>query len=171
MPRLLLRIPEAFIAVLLALLIGFLVASVVSRYIMDIGVPWSDEVARLLFIWIVFIGFAVAVRQRSNVGVDWLVNKLAPKRRWVVTLLQDGAILVFAGYFTWQSQVTVGFSLMQRMPGLDITIAWLYASALVCGALMILYAASNLIDTLSGKDVAAGGTHAISAEDAITHIE
>lgn len=148
---LLARVPEVLAATTLAVLMIFLVISVVSRYAMDLGLPWSDELARLLFAWIVLIGFAMAVQRRANVGVDWFVSKASLKaRRWIF-LMQDAAVLAFSIFFTWASYVTVGFSMMQRMPALGITIAWMYGSCLVAGVLMIIYAAFNLISTASGN--------------------
>jgi len=149
--RLALLVPEVMSAVVLAGVILFLVISVFSRYAMDLGLPWSDELARLLFAWIVLVGFAIAVRHRANVGVDWLVMKLSTPKRRAVTILQDVVVLGFSLVFTWQAWVTVGFSLMQRMPALDITIAWLYGSALVAGILMTLYSIANLRETLHGR--------------------
>lgn len=148
---LLLRIPEFLCAIVLALLIVFLAVSAFSRYALDIGLPWTDELARLLFVWVVLVGFAIAVRHRSNVGVDWLVSQLSPHNRRRVAFMQDLTILAFSLFFTWEAYVTVGFSMMQRMPAMDVTIAWLYGSALAAGILMTLYAFANLIDTINGR--------------------
>lgn len=160
--RLALLIPEALCATVLALLTIFLVISVFSRYAMDLGLPWSDELARLLFAWIVLVGFAIAVRHRANVGVDWLVVKFSPRKQRVIAVLQDLTVLGFSVFFTWQAWVTVGFALMQRLPALDITIAWLYGSALGAGLLMILYGIANLVDTLQGRVPA--GHHEVHSE-------
>lgn len=149
--RLLLRIPEILIAVLLAILIMFLIVSVLSRYVFDIGLAWSDEAARLMFIWLVFVGFAVGVRHRANVGVEWLVDKISPRRRRILTIAQDVIIVAFSLFFTWESYETVRFSLLQRMPALDITIAWLYLSCLVAGVLMVVYGIANLVETLRAR--------------------
>jgi TRAP-type C4-dicarboxylate transport system permease small subunit len=149
--RLALLIPEVLCALVLGLLIVFLVISVFSRYAMDLGLPWSDELARLLFVWIVLVGFAVAVRHRANVGVDWLVAKLSPGIRRMVVVAQDVIVLAFSVFFTWEAWVTVGFSLMQSLPALDITIAWLYGSALAAGVLMIIFGIANLVDSLQGR--------------------
>lgn len=149
--RLLLRIPEILIAALLGILILFLIVSVLSRYVFDIGLAWSDEAARLMFIWLVFIGFAVGVRQRANVGVEWLVDKLPPSRRRILTIAQDVIIVAFSLFFTWESYETVRFSLLQRMPALDITIAWLYLSCLVAGVLMVVYGVANVAETLRAR--------------------
>ena len=159
--KLALLIPEVLSAAVLALLVVFLVISVFSRYAMDLGLTWSDEFARLLFAWIVLVGFAIAVRHRANVGVDWLVCKLSAKAQRHVAIAQDLLILAFSVFFTWQSWVTVGFSLMQQLPALDVTIAWLYASALAAGVLMIIYSVANLIESLQAR---VPPSHAISHE-------
>lgn len=146
-----LLIPEILCAAVLGLLVLFLVISVFSRYAMDLGLPWSDELARLLFAWIVLVGFAIAVSHRANVGVDWLMLKLPLSTRRVCVVTQDLIVLAFSVFFTWEAWVTVGFSMMQRMPALDITIAWMYGSALAGGVLMIVYAIANLVDSLHGR--------------------
>jgi TRAP-type C4-dicarboxylate transport system permease small subunit len=135
----------------MAVLTLFLALAVLGRYVFDIGVAWSDELARMLFVWTVFLGFAVAVRHRGNIGVELLVDRLSnvPRRR--VVILQDLMILGFSVFFTWQAAITVRFSLLQRLPVLQITIAWLYAAVLVSGVMMVVYAIANLRDSLSGR--------------------
>jgi TRAP-type C4-dicarboxylate transport system permease small subunit len=162
-----LRIPELFTATLIAILVAFLTISVVSRYALDIGLVWSDEAARLLFVWIVFVGFAVGVRHRAHIGVEWLVDALPSGLKRALGVLQDILILLFSIFFTWQSIVTVRFSFLQTLPGLQISIAWLYIAVLVAGVLMTLYAVANLWDRLSGSSV---GSDAIG-EDAARHAE
>jgi TRAP-type transport system small permease protein len=149
--KLALLIPEILCVTLLGLLILFMVGSVFSRYVFNLGLTWSDEFARLLFAWIVLIGFAIAVRHRANVGIDWIVMLLPRRPRHAVAIFQDAAVLAFSVLFTWEAWVTVGFSLMQRMPALDITIAWMYGSALVAGVLMVIYGVANLVETLQGR--------------------
>lgn len=146
-----LKIPEILLAALIAILVIFLTASVVGRYVFDIGLAWSDEASRLLFIWIVFLGFAVGVRHRAHIGVDWAIDRLPKTQRWIVDIIQDIAILIFSLLFTWQGWITVRFSFLQRLPGLDVSIAWLYFAVLVAGVLMSIYAIFNLWETLRGK--------------------
>lgn len=161
------RIPELMLALLVAVLVVFLTVAVVSRYIFDIGIAWSDELARMLFVWVVFLGFAVAIRHRGNIAVELFVDRLSRPTRRGVILMQDIVVLAFSLFFTWEAAITVRFSLLQRLPVLQITIAWLYAAVLVAGVMMTVYAAVNLRDTLRGKTV-----HADAAgEDAFRHSE
>lgn len=163
----LVRIPELMIAMIVAVLVVFLSLSVIGRYVFDIGIAWSDELARLLFVWVVFLGFAVAIRHRGNIGVELFIDRLSRPTRRRVILMQDIVVLAFSLFFTWEATLTVRFSLLQRLPVLQITIAWLYAAVLVAGVMMTVYAAANLRDTLRGKT-----SHVDAAgEDAFRHTE
>lgn len=147
----LVKIPQILMAGVLTLLIVFLVAAVVSRYFMDIGMPWADEFARILFAWIVMVGFALAVQQRSNVGVEWLVLKMPPAMKQACYVLQDIVILIFSVVFTYAAWQSFKFSKMQILPALDVTIGWLYGSVVAAGGLMIVYSIFNVIESLRGQ--------------------
>lgn len=157
----LLRVPEILLGALVAALVLFLTFSVLARYLLDLGLAWSDEAARLLFVWTVFLGFAVGLKYRGNIGVELFVDRLpAAWKRWIV-LLQDLAILVFCVVFLWQSVIAVKFSFMQRLPALQISIAWMYFAVLVGSVLMSIYAVVNVVESLRG-----GGKHSVQGEDA-----
>jgi TRAP-type C4-dicarboxylate transport system permease small subunit len=148
---LILRIPEIIIGFLVLFLVVFILISVFSRYVLDAGFVWSDELGRVIFVWIVFLGLTIGLRHRAHIGIE-LALKLLPNSalKWVY-LLQDILIFGFAVTFTWLSIDTVRFALMQRLPALQISIAWLYGAVLVTGVLLCLYALLNIIDTLRNK--------------------
>ena len=49
---------------------------VTSRYTGLMFVPWTEEVARLLFVWVVWIGAAAAIFRGSHIRFDFLVERL-----------------------------------------------------------------------------------------------
>lgn len=158
---LLLRVPEILLGLLVAALVLFLTFSVFARYVLDMGLAWSDEAARLLFVWLVFLGFAVGLKYRGNIGVELLVDRLPGSWKRGITLMQDLAILLFSAVFLWQSVIAVKFSFMQRLPALQISIAWMYFAVLVGSALMTIYAIANVVETLRG-----GKESSMQGEDA-----
>lgn len=60
----------------LALMVIFVFLNVMLRYMFNSGLAWSGEVARYLFVWIIFLGSVIAVKEQSHLGVDILVSKL-----------------------------------------------------------------------------------------------
>lgn len=68
-------------------LIGFVVAitliAVFYRYILNIGLPWPEELSRCLNIWISFLGASIGFKYSDHVGVEFFTNLLPRKFFWV----------------------------------------------------------------------------------------
>src|SRR5215210_3084685 len=43
---------------------------IVCRFVLSISVPWTEEVSRLLFIWLAFLGAAIGVREGTMIVID-----------------------------------------------------------------------------------------------------
>ncbi|MEF2552585.1 TRAP transporter small permease [Aurantimonas sp. A2-1-M11] len=94
----------AFIAMLVVMFV-----QVASRYALGIGVPWTDETSRFLFIAEIFLGAAIAQRHGAQIRITILLDLMSPRiRRWFDILgdvLTAGiAILVVAGAFEMMGQ-------------------------------------------------------------------
>jgi TRAP-type C4-dicarboxylate transport system permease small subunit len=78
-------------------LVGFI--SVFFRYLLERPLTWPEELVRLFFIWIVFIGAAVAVRKRLHLRMSLLDNVL---RRWIniLDLIANLTIIIFGVILT-----------------------------------------------------------------------
>ena len=94
---------ERVCLLLMVVLVGDVFLGVFSRYVMHATFRWYDEVARLCFVWIIFLGAAVAVRRRLHFRMHLLVDALGPAARRhagrlvTLTVIAFGAILVAGG--------------------------------------------------------------------------
>jgi TRAP-type C4-dicarboxylate transport system permease small subunit len=94
---------ERVCLLLMLVLVGDVFLGVFSRYIMQATFRWYDEVARLCFVWIIFLGAAVAVRRRLHFRMHLVVDRLGPAARRPVgrlvtlTVIAFGAVLVAGG--------------------------------------------------------------------------
>lgn len=79
--------------------------NVFLRYVLGSSIPWSEEVCGFLIIWLTFGGSAYAFRMGAHIGIDSLVNRLKPKARHIVTILNKISVIVFfgiVGYFGYK---------------------------------------------------------------------
>lgn len=67
---------EAFLALILATMVALVFANVVMRYGFDTGITITDEVSRMMFVWISFVGAVVVARRHEHLGVDILTARL-----------------------------------------------------------------------------------------------
>ncbi|HHF5434520.1 TPA: sialic acid TRAP transporter substrate-binding protein SiaT [Haemophilus influenzae] len=76
---------------------GILIAQILSRQVFHSPLIWSEELAKLLFVYVGMLGISVAVRKQEHVFIDFLTNLIPEKiRKFTNTLVQ---LLVFVCIF------------------------------------------------------------------------
>jgi TRAP-type C4-dicarboxylate transport system permease small subunit len=114
--------------------------SVVARYFLHVSLPWAEEVARLLLVWLTFIGAALATAQRTNLRVDTLYGRFpsGPKRRafeGVAVILSILALVVLM----YASIGLFGVSADTKSPGSGIEARWTRIALPIASVLMITF--------------------------------
>jgi len=72
---------ERVCLLLMVALVADVFLGVFSRYVLQATFRWYDEVARLCFIWIIFLGAAVAVRRRLHFRMHLVIDRFRPAWR------------------------------------------------------------------------------------------
>lgn len=67
---------KIIITLCLATMVVLVFGNVVLRYGFNMGITASEEISRLLFVWLTFLGAIVALREHGHLGVDMLVRRL-----------------------------------------------------------------------------------------------
>jgi TRAP-type C4-dicarboxylate transport system permease small subunit len=121
-------------------------AQVVSRSLLEFSIPWSTDVIRMAFVYLIFSGAAVAVRERAHISVD-LLDAILPTR---LALLFDAVVKVLVAgllaFLSWLGLVFVLGAGTQRMPYLDVPISYLYFASPLFAAIMLLYQIGQLVE-------------------------
>ena len=138
------RLLEIVIVACLALMAVLVFGNVVLRYAFDTGIAISEELSRLLFVWLIFLGAILASVQHAHIGFDALMNKLPiPTRKFVVLL--TGALMLWAcGMFVVGGWKQLQINLDNSYPVLGISYGWLYGVALVFGVGTAIAIVTNL---------------------------
>jgi TRAP-type C4-dicarboxylate transport system permease small subunit len=83
------KVIEIMIALFLALMIFLVFLNVAGRYLFNIGFVWSEEISRLCFIFLVYLGSIEAMRDNRHLMIDTLMLKAAkPAQIAIYTLVQ-----------------------------------------------------------------------------------
>lgn len=90
------QIEETMIALLLGLMTALTFANVVARYAFNSNILWAVEMTVFMFAWLVLLGSSYAVKKHAHLGVDAIINMLAPPARRVMALISVAACLMFA---------------------------------------------------------------------------
>lgn len=122
---------------LLCALVILTFAGVVYRYGFNAPLPWANEALESLFVWVTFLGAAVAMARNEHSGFTDLIERVPRVGRVVLTALSTLAIIAFLAIASW-----LGFEVLPRLagqstPSLGLSVAVNYA-ALPVGMLLIL---------------------------------
>ena len=122
-----------------------------SRYVLQATFQWYDEVARLCFVWMVFLGAASAVRRGAHFRLHLLVDRLSPGPRRAIDLVVGLLVVVFGGVLVAGGLAMWPVARRQVSDALELSMVWFYGALPVGGALMILFSLPHLRRLARGR--------------------
>lgn len=144
-------VSEVPAALLVVAEVGVLFSGVLSRYVLRAPLVWVDELASLLFIWLIMLGSAVAFRRGSHMRMTALVDKAGPQWRSVFELVATVAALTWLALVADAAYEFASEEAFVTMPALDISNAWRAAALPVGIALILLMSVVRLLATASRR--------------------
>lgn len=152
--RLIDRVVEITAAVLIVVEVVLLFIGVVWRYVLDLPLVWSGELAGILFLWLVSLGAVIALRRAEHMRMTFFVSRVPPAMgRYVarisamIVALFTICVLVPGITFTIQQQAIL-------TPTLQIPGSWEVAGQMVALALLFYAALRQLFAGASWAELA-----------------
>lgn len=135
--------------VIFVLMVAVVIMQVFFRYVMHISAPWTEELSRLLFIYIGFMGTAIATRENEFIVVDIVLTRLPAPVKKVADVVIN--IIIFAFYAVMfvgaiKMFMTTKDTYYQSMPFLSN--GWTYVAVIVGMAASLLSLLVKAIDTI-----------------------
>lgn len=135
------------ISILFCILIFTVGVNVVGRYVFNFSLAWADELSRFLFIWIIFIGAALAYFRDEHIAVGYLVERLPRRTAYAVDLLKELLVLLVLGVLIWGA-----WQAMVASPGrsalLGVPMNWVRASVPIAAVMMVLMSLYRIIQAV-----------------------
>ena len=142
--NLLFRSIEALMAFFLAVMIVLVFTNVVLRYVFSTGFEWSEEIARLCFIYLVYLGAIGAMRENQHLIIDSVLSRIPDIWQKVVYFLVQAGIIWMMLVLVRGSWQLVMQNLGDRWVATQFPIYLVYAVGLVTGVSIIVIALANL---------------------------
>jgi TRAP-type C4-dicarboxylate transport system permease small subunit len=137
------RLEMSLIVVLFPGLVLLTSLQVLFRYVLNYPLPWSEELAVSIFIWVAFIGSAVAMAEKGHFGLTLILTRLPPIARILAEIfiwsLSAVFLLLVAGY-----GISVVLETSHTMTTLPVSMQWSYSAVPVGAILMLLHLALHV---------------------------
>lgn len=120
---------------------------VVMRYLFSNSLSWSEELARYLFVWLIYLGVSYGAKIRKHIKIDAALNLFPKKVRPFITIIGDIFFFLFAIYIvhTGYKYVVMQASLNKASPALKIPYKYVYAAPMVGFALVTIRQIQTII--------------------------
>ena len=133
---------------MLAVMVVLLFIQVFGRYALSDPPDWTEELARAVFIYLTFVGGALAIVRNAHLKIETLHDRLSPTARLSldVALLVVG--VVFLAVVVFHSIGLLGQLSHQPMTSVPISKAFVFAAVPIGCGLMLVYEVMRLIDSI-----------------------
>lgn len=159
------NIEEIITVPLMVMLLLVLTWQIVTRWLLNAPSLWSEELARLLFMYMALIGCAIGIKRGSHVNITFFSDKLPEKARLLLVLSLEIAVLIsifaiiYLGY--QHVQRTAFFELIT----LEISSKWMNYSLPLGGAFMVVRQLQKMVGIL--KQLFNGSAHSADSDSQV----
>lgn len=138
-----------FNGLLLALMFLITFYQILARDVFLISSMWTEELARFLFVWIVFLGAGTLMKDNEHIRISILVERMPPFVGRLIRVISNLLLLSFCVIFLWSSYLNILNNWDFYAPSMDwMRLSYLYLGLFISGILMIWYLVVNLLKDL-----------------------
>jgi TRAP-type C4-dicarboxylate transport system permease small subunit len=144
---------EWLIAVLVMALVVIVASQFVDRHFVSLPMAAPDAYARVILVWLTFIGFALAVKGGLNIRVDLIDSHLPARVRLLLEYLFDVLMLLLTlviGFHGWRL-IVIGRD--QERLGTLLSEAWPSAALFASCILLVLFLALRIALRFTGREL------------------
>lgn len=136
--------------VCLSAMVVLLFGNVALRYLFNSGINVSDEISRLAFVWMIFLGAVIALREHQHIGVTMLVERFGPAARRVTHIACQLLILWVLWLMAEGSWVQTAIGLDTVLPVTGMPVAVFSAAGLYAAVAMSILTLIDLVRVIAG---------------------
>lgn len=140
--------------IVVAIAIQILVRFVLTAVGINISAPWTEELARFVLVWVIFLGAAVGCRRAQLIALEFVVRALAPLPGQALRYATMSLCIAFFALLIWVSLPFVEMGATETSPVMQIPKHWVYWAMPVGAALMIVNTLALMAEACStGRDI------------------
>jgi TRAP-type C4-dicarboxylate transport system permease small subunit len=150
-------IAKLLLVAMSAVMTVVILLQVFLRYVMKASLPWSEELARYLMVWIGLMGASLALHEGRHVGVTLVVDRTRGPLRKILTGIALIAVLWFLWLMLSEGTRLVHNIWQQRSPAMNLPMVIPYAAVPLGAIFMMVQAVLAFVRLLLGEGAGSEG--------------
>lgn len=108
------------------------------RYVMNASLPWPDEMARFIFVWLTWLGISIGQKKGEHIKITMLTDKLPFNAARVVNIISGIIVIVICLITSYYTFEMMGQLQHARYVSIKISYVWGYMAIPIGCILMSL---------------------------------
>ncbi|MFF2889678.1 TRAP transporter small permease [Paenibacillus sp. NPDC057967] len=129
------------------------IVQIISRFVVDVPIHWTEELARYLMIYTVFLGAALALRHHKLIAVEVLAETIKPKPRKILKIAVMLITIVFMVILTVKGFEMMPIVSKQTSSAMGMPMSMAYMAIPIGAILMIMNAIVVIMEFLTNEHV------------------
>lgn len=101
------KLETVILSILVAAIVLVMLLQIICRYVLNNSLIWSEEFCRYCYIYFMFIGTSLAVKEKSTLRVDAIIFLLPEKVRKLLAVVVDVIVFLMLIYLAYWSFPTI----------------------------------------------------------------
>lgn len=136
---------------LMLAMVTIIFAQVIARYAFSNSLSWSEEAGRYIFVWMTFLGAAMAVRNRQHVSLDLILKSLPNFIQKLLMSVSYLSMMIFTAVLIFGGFKFVARGSHQASSALEIPMHYVYIVLPLGGILIFTYLIKNFYEDVLAR--------------------
>ena len=115
------------------------------RWVFKDPIVWSEELIRLMYVWICFIGWTLAARYRTYIRITFIINALPPIPKKLLSTVNCLLIIIFSVLMVYYGIRMTRIGAAGGAVTLPISFALVYVIVPITNFIILLYHLTDLV--------------------------
>ena len=144
------KLADALGVALFSTLFVVFIVQIIARFFFNKPLPWTDELAVVLYVWVILWAAAAIVPEREHVAFDLVWNAAGTRTRQVMRIVGNLVIGGLAAVALPASWDYVHFMRREGTPVLGISFMWVYLPFVLLLAALVLRSLHGVWEAVRG---------------------
>tara|TARA_B100001250_G_C19310007_1_gene575804 strand:- start:68 stop:547 length:480 start_codon:yes stop_codon:yes gene_type:complete len=142
---------EITLCILLIAIVIITFIQVLFRYVFQLSLAWTEELARFVFLWLASLSIAYAFKLKSHFALTFLIDRMNMEYKRILYFIVNGVMLTFLIIFVWTATEYNVSVISQIGPSTGLSMFVPYSSLIIGGLLMIYYILQDVLKNIKNR--------------------
>ena len=134
---------------IMVICISIMFINVLMRFIFNSGIDIAEELPRFLFVWMIFIGAVVAIKDQSHIRVDLFIKKMPVLGQQMCQLASQVLMLICSITLIYGTWIESDILSTTYSPVLDVNMFLIFGISWLTGICIFISALINIISVFT----------------------